>query len=425
MPATRPTKFLTLLFVSCVFVSFAPLCSAVRTEQLLYSFDYSGGTNPHGALVRDAAGNLYGTTSQDGATGGGTVYELLPNGVGQWGYEVLHNFCSLPGCADGLGPQSGLLLDSSGNLYGTTSMGGDSSDPNCGHGCGVVFELTPDNGLWTETVLYTFSGVSDGATPMSSLVMDSAGNLYGTTSAGGGASAYCPLGCGVLFTLRRRVNGTWTQKVLHSFCSLDGCNDGADPNSLAFDGAGSLYCSTALDGIYGGGTVVQLVPRSNGTWFGRLVHSFGKGADGVSPNPGLAIDTSDYIYGTTNRGGQFSSGMAFELRPGAVIGQWSEHLLHSFCSSTNCADGGLPSAGLTVDSSGRLFGTTTTGGTAQDGTLYALTQNVNGHWTETVLYNSFSGNMDGQVIVDPDENLFSATTIGGNYNLGSVIEVVP
>jgi uncharacterized repeat protein (TIGR03803 family) len=424
MPNSLSVKTLSLVFATCAFVLLAALSSAARTEQSLHSFNYSDGTNPHGGLILDAAGNLYGTTSQDGQTGAGTVYELLPNGLGQWGYETLYNFCSMPACADGLGPQAGLFLDSSGNLYGTTSMGGNSSNPNCGHGCGVVFELTSNNGFWTETVLYAFSGGSDGAAPMASLVMDSAGNLYGTTSAGGGTSPYCALGCGVLFTLQRGVNGTWTQKVLHAFCTVSGCVDGAVPNGLAFDGAGSLYCTTAQVGQYDGGTVIQLVPHANGKWSGRLVHSFGKGADGVSPNPGLAIDTSDYVYGTTNRGGQFNSGMAFELRLGAK-GQWTEHLLHSFCSSTNCADGGLPAAGLTVDSSGHLFGTTSAGGTAQGGTLYALTQNPNGHWTETVLYNSFSGNLNGQVTLDPSENLFSTTSIGGNYNLGSVIEVVP
>jgi len=424
MSTARPAHVFTILLVTYAFVSLAPLCSAVGTEQLLYSFSYSGGTNPYGALVRDAAGNLYGTTNQDGATGGGTVYELLPNGSGHWGYEALYNFCSLLACADGLAPQSGLLLDSSGNLYGTTSMGGDYSDPKCGHGCGVVFELTNDNGFWTETVLYTFTGGSDGAGPLTKLVMDAAGNLYGTTFAGGLRSTYCGDGCGVVFTLRHGSDGKWTQKVLHAFCSVQQCVDGASPTGLTFDAAGNLYCTTGEVGRYGGGTLVQLTPHGNDTWTGKLLHSFGKGSDGSLPNPGLAFDASDNVYGTTNRGGEFNSGIAFELIAGAN-GHWTEKVLHSFCSPTSCSEGGQPLAGLTMGPLGRLFGTTYVGGIGNLGTVYALTKSEAGQWNTTAIYSSFSGNLDAPVMFDPAGNLFSTTRIGGNNNLGSVFEITP
>jgi uncharacterized repeat protein (TIGR03803 family) len=425
MSTRRLAKVLNLLFAISVFVPLATLSSVARTEQLLHTFNYNDGTHPYGALILDAAGNLYGTTSQDGPTGAGTVYELATNGSGQWEYETIYSFCSVFTCSDGIGPQSGLIMDSAGNLYGTTSMGGNNNYP-CGHGCGTVFELTSHNGLWTETVLYAFTGGNDGGNPLSGLAIDSAGNLYGTTSIGGGTSTYCTLGCGVLFTLQRGSNGIWIQKVLHSFCSADGCADGADPNSVAFDAAGNLYCTTARVGVYDGGTLLQLVPRSNGTWTGHLVHSFGKGKDGISPNPGLAFDASGNIYGTTNQGGGTNWGIAFELSLG-TNGRWRESLLHSFCSAANenCSDGGLPSAGLTIDSSGRLFGTTTSGG-SHFGVLYVLTQNPNGHWIETVLNtNSFTGNLDAQVTIDGSGNLYTTTANGGDYDLGSVFEIMP
>lgn len=422
MSSSIPVKVLTLVFTLCM-ASPAISSSAPTNEFLLHSFNYSDGTNPHGAVFIYPAGYFLGTTSQDGPTGAGTVYQLSPNGIGGWGYETLYNFCSVSGCSDGIGPQSGLILGSAGNLYGTTSMGGNSSNPNCGHGCGVVFELASNGGVWTQTVLYAFSGGSDGATPMSSLVMDSAGNLYGTTSAGGVNSAYCAQGCGVLFTLRRGADGTWKQKVLHAFCTVTGCADGAVPNGLAFDAAGNLYCTTAQAGRYGGGTLLQITPRAYGGWNGKLLHSFGKGSDGVSPNPGLALDASGNLYGTTNRGGSLGSGVAFELTLDSN-GRWIERILHTFCSATNCAEGGLPLAGLTIDPRGRLFGSTSVGGGDQLGTVYMLEQYARDHWNDTPIYSSSSGNFDDQVTLDPTGNIYTPTTIGGTNNLGSVIEVV-
>ncbi|HTS07739.1 MAG TPA: choice-of-anchor tandem repeat GloVer-containing protein [Candidatus Eisenbacteria bacterium] len=423
MHASRPVKVLTLILAACAFVPVARSSSPPENEFLLHSFDYTDGTNPHGAVFIYPAGYFLGTTSQDGPTGAGTVYQLSPNGIGGWGYEVAYNFCSVPGCSDGISPQSGLIIDSAGNLYGTTSMGGDSSNLNCGHGCGVVYELTTNGGVWTETVLYAFSGGSDGATPISSLAMDSAGNIYGTTSAGGVSSIYCAQGCGVLFTLRRGSDGTWTQKVLHAFCSVSGCIDGAIPNGVAVDAAGNLYCTTAEAGRYGGGTLLQVTARAKGGWTGKLLHSFGKGSDGVSPNPGLAFDALGDVYGTTNRGGSQNSGIAFEMTLDSNH-QWIEKNLHTFCSALNCTEGGVPLAGLTIDSRGRLFGSTSIGGTGQLGTLYMLEQYARDHWNDSPIYSSVSGNFDNPVTLDASGNLFTTTTIGGTFNVGSAIEVI-
>jgi uncharacterized repeat protein (TIGR03803 family) len=413
-------KVLTLIFaVLCDFLFLGASGRAAATEEVLHNFNYSDGTNPEGALILDTLGNLYGTTSQNGATGAGTVYELLPNGSGQWGYQVLYEFCSLPGCPDGAIPQSGLLLDAAGNLYGTTSQGGNFG---CGHGCGTVFELSPTSGGgWIENVLYTFSGGSDGATPLAGLVMDAAGNLYGTTSSGGSNSIYCSQGCGVIFRLQQGTSGEWTQSVLHSFCAVNGCLDGAVPNGLAFDDAGNLYGTTSQLGRYDGGTLFQLTPTRGG-WTGKLLHSFGKHPDGVSPNPGLVFDRAGNLFGTTNKGGANNSGTVFQLKPG-TNDQWTEKILHSFCTATNCLDGAFPAAGLTVGPADHLYGTSFTGGAGQLGTVYVLLPDANGRWNFAVLYDSLSGNLDELVTLGTTENLFSTTTSGGESYLGSVFEL--
>jgi uncharacterized repeat protein (TIGR03803 family) len=425
MPAKRCMKVLALGFALVYeFVLLTTPVSAAATEQVLHSFNYSDGTHPYGGLIVDAAGNMYGTTSQDGPTGAGTVFELIPNGSGQWGYQVLYNFCSVSGCSDGIGPMSGLILDSAGNLYGTTSQGGNAIF-GCGHGCGTVFQLSPSSGgSWTETVLYAFSDGGDGATPIGGLVLDSAGNLYGTTSSGGASSIYCAQGCGVLFMLKRGANGLWTEQVLHSFCSVSGCIDGAVPNGLIFDTAGNLYCTTSQLGRYNGGTLFQLTPSLNGGWRSKMLYAFGNGTDGALPNPGLVFDADGNMYGTTNTGGPYHSGIVFEIIPGAS-GEWTEKIVHAFCSATNCLDGGLPLAGVTVGAAGHLYGTASVGGSSGGGTVFVMTAATNGHWKETVLYDSYSGNLDQRLTLDTVENLFSMTTDGGNFYLGSLFEITP
>jgi uncharacterized repeat protein (TIGR03803 family) len=420
MPRSRRLILALVFSFLCEFFLQITSVHAIVTEQTLHSFNYVDGTNPRAGLVFDSAGNLYGTTSQDGPTGAGTVYELMSNGAGQWAYQTIYTFCSVSRCSDGIGPESGLIFDAAGNLYGTTSEGGNSG---CGHGCGTVFQMTPSSdGGWTETVLYTFSGGDDGGTPVGGLIMDSAGNLYGTTSSGGPTSNFCLQGCGVVFRLQRGSNGNWTEKVLHSFC-VGGCLDGAFPTGLT-SYAGNLYCTTSQVGRYNGGTVVQLIPNLKGGWTGKLLYSFGKGSDGVSPNPGLVFDAAGNLYGTANGGGRYHLGTVFRLSPG-INGQWTETTLHAFCSATNCLDGASPSAGLIMDAAGRLYGTAAWGGTAQDGTVFMLKLNTNGRWSEIVLYDGSSGSLDEPVIFDTSGNLFGSTSNGGSYNLGSVFEITP
>ncbi len=196
---------------------------------VLYSFgNPPDGSTPYGALVRDQAGNLYGTTSFGGTSGAGTVFELSPSGSG-WTEQPLYDFTD---GSDGGYPSAGLIADEQGNLYGTTAFGGA---PCCS---GVVFELSHLNGTWVETVLHTFTGPPDGAVSYAALIRDSAGNLYGTTSSGGIATGCDLFGCGIVFELSPSGSG-WTENILYSFT---GGADGSDPNGpVTMDAHGNLY----------------------------------------------------------------------------------------------------------------------------------------------------------------------------------------
>jgi uncharacterized repeat protein (TIGR03803 family) len=399
---------------------------AAGTEQVLYSLAYNYGTNPYAGLTLDAYGNLYGTISTGGVYGGGAVFELTPGESGQWSLEVLYSFCSVTGCTDGITPESELISDAAGNLYGTTSEGGVYS--GCGHGCGTVFELTPlANGFWTETVLYSFTGGADGGTPLAGLIFDATGNLYGTTSVGGDhSSQFCgSAGCGVVFMLKPHTNGKWTEKVLHRFCSRLGCPLGASPNGVILDTSGNVYGTTIQGGTVGAGVVFRLSPAAKGAWTGKLLHTFGIGDDGANPN-GVSIDGAGNLYGTTKLGGTHRAGTVFQLAQHAN-GKWYEKILHNFCPSTNCADGELPYAGVTLDASGNLYGTTFYGGIAGYGTVFKMTPGASGRWTETVIYDFLygEGNPDAGLALDATGNLFSRTDNGGEYGFGTVFEVIP
>jgi uncharacterized repeat protein (TIGR03803 family) len=338
-------------------------------ETVLYTFlGGADGSAPSGGVIRDSAGNLYGTAA--GGTGGnGVVFTLDPAG----NETVLHSFSGPP---DGAGPNAGLIRDSAGNLYGTTMFGGVTGGPICADlGCGVVFKLDPAG---NETVLYRFSGPPDGFTPQAGLIRDSAGNLYGTAS-GGGSSAACTNGCGVVFKLDRAGNET----VLHSF---SGSPDGAGPNAgLIRDSAGNLYGTTLGGGVtvppvpppapqctnYGGclcfggcGTVYKLDPAGHET----VLHSF-SGPDGFQPLAGVRVvfrlddgldDSVGNLVGTTAFGGVtgsacpvFGCGVVFKLD---TTGK--EVVLHRFTGP----DGAESLSGLIHDSAGNLYGTTQFGG---------------------------------------------------------------
>ena len=277
---------------------------------------------PYGSLIFDAAGNAYGTTYAGGTevacgTGGcGTVFELVHSN-GKWTEKVLHSFNRDSG---GYFPSPGLVLDKAGNLYGATISGGDLHSCS-GTGCGVVFELIHKNKAWTEKVLRTFQqNGNDGISPQSGAIFDKAGNLYGTTSAGG--SADCGgLGCGTAFELTPS-NGKWTEKILHSFHKNG--QDGTDPQAqLVFDKAGNVYGTTFFGGAYSYYGIVFELSLKNGKWTEKVLHSFNSnGHDGNLPtNSPMVLDKAGNLYGTTSWGGNTNCGnpngcgTVFEITP--------------------------------------------------------------------------------------------------------------
>ena len=386
-------------------------------KKVLHNFGKgTDGASPYGSLIFDAAGNLYGTTTAGGNTGClpscGTVFELTPQPGGKWTENVLYSFNN--NGADGASPEDGLIFDAAGNLYGTTAFGGTQG------GGGTVFELMPQaGGIWTENVLYSFNNNgTDGAYPAADLIFDGAGNLYGTTGAGG------TYGRGTVFELMPQAGGGWTENVLYSFNNNG--TDGAGPQGrLIFDGAGNLYGTTVEAGIHRrrGGTVFELMPQAGGSWTEQVLHSFNK--DGANPGDGLVFDGAGHLYGTTEQGGTHNSGAVFELTPQAG-GGWAEQVVHSF----NGKDGAFPRARLVLDGAGDLYGTTVDGGTYAYGTVFELMPRAGGGWTEHVLH-SFDeraqngGYPGGGLVFDAAGNLYGTTEQGGTRNSGTVFELTP
>jgi uncharacterized repeat protein (TIGR03803 family) len=345
-------------------------------ETVLHSFcserGCADGETPEAGLITDGSGHIYGTTESGGTRGFGTVFELTPNAARtKWTETVLHSFCADVGCTDGSGPVAGLIMDGSGQLYGTTIFGGAKNGCSViAGGCGAVFKLTPNASRtkWTETVLYSFCAKAncvDGFKPEAGLIMDESGHLYGTTSEGAAHRA------GAVFELTpNAAKTTWTETVLHSLCSEPGCIDGGSPRAgLIVDKAGNLYGTTQEGGAYGEGTVFELTPDTARTkWTETLLHTFCAGincTDGNQPYAGLIMDGSGHLYGTTFEGGAHGYGTVFELIPNASKTVWTETVLYSFCAQSSsgiCADGSDPEAGVIIDGSGNLYGTTFQGG---------------------------------------------------------------
>jgi uncharacterized repeat protein (TIGR03803 family) len=321
-----------------------------NAETVLWSFPgrTDDGANPSTSLVEDKKQNLFGTTPYGGAhDGAGTVFEISKADV----ETVIYNFCSLQNCADGEEPMANLVLDSKGNMYGTTIYGGE-------WGYGTVFKVTPKG---AESVLYSFcpkTDCYDGAHPASGLVADKNGNLYGTTPNGGAN------GDGVIFEIAS--NGS--ESTLYSFCSQQNCADGDTPEAgLTMDASGNLYGTTYYGGADGDGTLFEYSAAGKESILYSFCSDF-ECPDGASPDAGLAIDKTGNLYGTTYFGGEHGDGAAFEYTPKSK----KESVLYSFCSVNNCADGNNPIAGLAVNKSGNVFGTTPGGGLYEDGTLFEI-----------------------------------------------------
>jgi len=337
-------------------------------ETVLYSFlGGVDGAYPTSSLAMDGAGNLYGTTLYGGTggcvvTGCGTVFELLPPVNGDaWTKSTIYSFQD---GADGAFPESGVILDNLGNLFGTTSEGGDLNV--CGSGCGTAFELALVSGNWTQITLYTFEGgTQDGANPLSGLTLDRDGNLYGATSGGGIG------GLGTIYELSLS-NGNWSEKILYAFPGQPGGPglQGRNPSStLVFDTKGDLF-GTAEGGNANGccGVVFVLRPGSGGNWT-ESVYRFNT-KNGAASSGTLVLDASGNLYGTSPSSGQFQLGTAYRLKQGSKGGVTEAY--YSFCPRSDCPGGALPKSGLILDGSGNLYGTTWAGGLGW-GTVYEIT----------------------------------------------------
>jgi uncharacterized repeat protein (TIGR03803 family) len=408
---SRP-RVTTLAFVVLSIAFIAKAQAQTLTD--IHGFTGSGdGNAPFAGLSMDRAGNLYGTASGGGTTGRGcpdgcgTVFKLKHSGTG-WILTPLYTF---QGGSDGFLPLARVTIGRDGNLYGTTTSGGTGCDLD--GGCGTVFRLRPpatacSNTIcpWSKTVLYRFTGSGDGAIPLyGDLAFDQAGNVYGTTSAGGAH------GEGVVFKLTSTGQG-WTESVLYSFA---GGNDGAVPLSgVTFDQAGNLYGTTQYGGAADNGTVYELSPSGSG-WVKTILSSLQNA--GQQPFGGVAFDASGNLFGTTYLGGAQGSGTVYELQP--ANGGWTTTLLHSFGG-----DGG-PTGSVFIDASGNLYGSSET--TNGFGLVFELSPS-NGGWTYTELHN-FTGSDGffpfGNVILDTNGNIFGTTNHGGANNSGAVWEITP
>jgi len=312
----------------------------------LYPFtNTDDGAGPNSGVTIGPDGRLYGTTSV-----GNNVFSLKPppsapvSVFQSWTETDIYQFGS-PG--DGSLPNGELVFDQAGNLYGTTYAGGNRN--LCGSvGCGTVYELTPSNGSWTETLIYEFTGQADGYYPLSGVIFDQSGNLYGTTQ----ASFYLG-GWGAVFQLTPSGSG-WTENTLYDF---QGGTDGKDiVAGLIFDASGNLYGAAAAGGTGGGGTIYELSPLS-GSWNFNLLYSLVSGSGGQGAVASLIMDASGNLYGATYSDGAYGYGSVFELTPSD--GSWTYTSLYDF---TGGGDGANPAGSLAMDANGNLYGTTYAGG---------------------------------------------------------------
>jgi len=399
------TKAATLLFVLATCVSTA----TAATTNVIFSFEEDEGEYADTDLETDNAGNIYGTTVLGGDFGSGTVFQLsrTPNG---WVHTVLYSFT---GGADGDEPYKGVTIDRRGNLYGTAVTGGAGS---CEGGCGVVYKLTNNGGTWTQTVVHAFTGGTDGSGPGARVTVDQDGNLYGMAPTGG------EFGLGTIYKIRRIPQGGWNFSVLHTFTGgRDGATGSAGRMILR---DGRLYGAVTVGGRFGSGIVFKLNPAGVGERDLRVLYSFRGQPDGSFPYGAIIFDQAGNIYGTTYYGGVNGIGSVYKLSP-QPSGEWAEEVLYSFHEGR---DGNSPISNLVFDAVGNLYGTTSEGGLGS-GTIFKLSPDAAGHWTETVVH-AFAGPPDGGfayngMVVDTLGNFYGATVHGGENDDGSVYQFRP
>lgn len=413
----QQTRKALVFAAAAIMVAIFAMPCAAQSFSVIHGFTGSDGSLPTVGLIADQAGNLYGTTQQGGSRnctfGCGTVFKMTHQGSG-WILKPLYTFT---GGTDGAAPNGRVAFGPDGSLYGTTTGGGP-------YQFGVVFRLQPPITTcrtvlcpWTETVLYSFTGLSDGALPEGDLVFDQAGNLYGTADGGGNGNGGCYSGCGVVYELTPS-HGSWNYSLLYSF---NGSSDGGEPpDGVILDASGNLYGTTTVGGSYDLGTVYELTYNGSG-WTENVLHSFAGGSDdGKFPEAGLTFDTHGDLFGVTVSGGVHGPGTVFELQPGN--GGWSYSILYDIGLY-----GGQPIANLLIDNAGNLYGTLYSGGTYGRGAVFEL-QNLAGSWNYITLHDLADDEgayPSGSLIFDGQHNLYSTSSYDGPGGHGSVWEITP
>lgn len=412
---SRSISFVLLTVVLAV--AYATAQSNTPTEKILFSFPANSdlGNTPNGYLISDGAGNFYGVNLY-GGLGSGAVYELSPPTDGGWTAKSIYVFpkeAFFPGA---------LVMDSSGNLFGTEYSGGTGTctDGYGNYSCGAVYELSPDgSGGWSEQIIW--NGSQTGGWRPTSLALGPDGNLYGTT-------IYSDQGYGGTVFELQRVGEKWNETVLRAF-GQPGIDDGTEPQGpLVFDKAGNIYGATFLGGASGGGTVFELM-KTKGGWQQTNLFQFGSfrgETTGYGPG-GVIFDKAGNLYGT----GSGNDGVAFELTP-MSSGSWQEIVLETFLLY---GPGGYYPEALVFDSTGNLYGavgsgTSSEGGDSQgDGAVFQLKPSTDGTWSELILHSFPSETGDGKypsgLLADSHGNLYGTTTSGGSAGVGTVFEITP
>lgn len=411
------TSFVISILTLC------PSSGVAQTYTVIHDFclksNCSDGDGPAN-LLPNGSGGYFGSTTIGGAYGGGLVFELTP-GQRKWKLEALHNFCSPPSCADGDTPNGGLILDTSGNLYGTAKFGNQTANQ------GVVFKLGhgADRKKWKIEILYSFctlASCTDGEQPNAGLsyagqsggsLYDGKSPLYGTTVEGGTNNE------GVVFELQR-IGKNWTETALYSFCPGGyPCVDGDEPQGLIVQGLQNLVGVVPNGGLNGAGAVFEVSPGKGGSWNETTLYGFCSAAqctDGAAPWGPLLSDASGNIYGETQYGGlAVNDGVVYELSPTG-----KESVLHSFCANSGCPDGAGPYGGLIMDASGNLFGVTESGGNEYGG---GLVFELNAKYSVLYAFCTTARCKDGEypvgpMVLDTSGNLFGTTAGGGTGQKG-------
>jgi len=408
-----------------------PFGAQAYTQKTLHSFctesTCGDGKNPQAGLLVDSSGALYGTTEDGGKYGEGMVFKLIPN-ANKTKYKeyILHNFCGRADCADGALPEGDLIMDADGNLYGTTDGGGKFTD-------GAIFKMVHKTNGWALSVIHSFcaqTNCTDGVGAWSGLAYagqasgapyDGTSPLYGTTIGGGANNK------GIAYQLRPNGSG-WSYSVIHSF-DAPSTDSTAFPGPLILDSSGNVLGATGEGGKYGVGLIYRLAA---GNWSEAVLHNFTEATGQVGWGR-LSIDAAGNLFGVTAYGGsgahcttEVGCGVAYERTAGGTY-----KVIYQFCSKSNCRDGASPLAGMTMDADGDLFGTTYTGGSGGGGTAFELSHGSK--WVLTTLYAfcSAGGCADGEqsaasLILDNGGNLYGTTTEeGANGSGGTVFRLKP